>query len=308
MNIKDNFKNSTYNLGGLLSLLVGLVLLFDHLYNEFTFVSLYVVIMILIGLAFSHKSNWFLISICLSIELGGILINGEDITIDYIDEALFFFIIDSTAMFISAYNARRFTVVKKHREEIVLSLAKALDARDAYTAKHSVNVAKYAVIIAQELKMRKEQIETIYVGGLLHDIGKIGVPEEILMKASRLTDQEFTRIKQHPLIGFETLKHIKSFERNGVLDIVLYHHERYDGKGYPEGLKGDKIPVFARIMAIADSFDAMTSQRAYRGPKDLSYAMNEIHRNKGTQFDPKIADIFLKVIAKDAGFLQIVND
>lgn len=124
---------------------------------------------------------------------------------------------------------------------------------------------------------------------------KSGFPEHILMKTGRLTEDEYEIIKSHTTIGYEMIKHIGDFHHNGVLDIVLYHHERYDGKGYPTGLKDRQIPLFARIVAVADTFDAMTTKRVYRDEIELESTLNEIRKNKGTQFDPEIVDIFLSL-------------
>jgi HD-GYP domain-containing protein (c-di-GMP phosphodiesterase class II) len=115
------------------------------------------------------------------------------------------------------------------------------------------------------------------------------------MKNGKLTDDEYSIVKGHPFIGHEIIKHITNFHGTGVLDIVLYHHERYDGRGYPKGLIGDQIPLVARIVAIADTFDAMTSRRVYRDELDLEYSLNEITKNKGTQFDPEVVDVFLSL-------------
>ena len=127
----------------------------------------------------------------------------------------------------------------------------------------------------------------------MHDIGKIGIPEHILMKNGKLTNEEYEVIKIHPTIGYNMIKHVADFHKNGILDMVLYHHERYDGKGYPAGLKGNQIPLYARIAAVADTFDAMTTERVYREELSLDYTLNEIRKNKGTQFDPDIVDLFL---------------
>lgn len=182
--------------------------------------------------------------------------------------------------------------------DLTVALAKSLDSRDPHTACHSENVAHYAFLIACELKFSKKHCQQVYLGGLLHDIGKIGVPESILTKPSRLTEEEYEVIKQHPSIGYEMVKHIPSFRKKGILDMILYHHERYDGTGYPHGLSGEDIPLSARVMAVADCFDAMTSRRVYRGEADIVVAAAEIHRNKGKQFDPVIVDAFLRVLEK----------
>lgn len=259
--------------------------------------SLYILTAVFLGFGFSHKSKWFLLSFCsFAVLIRSLHKNGE-----FDDPAVIFIRLCTYLImtFISSSVVKKYYEVRKHQEELVLALAKSLDSRDNYTANHSENVAKYALRIAQEMKLSRKQCEAIVVGGLLHDIGKIGVPEAILTKSSRLTNDEFDEIKRHPVIGYETLKHISSFRKNGVLDMVLYHHERYDGKGYPYGLKGQEIPLVARIMAVADSFDAMTSKRIYRNTMDLEHVIKEINDNKGTQYDPEIVDMFLRMLKRE---------
>ena len=185
--------------------------------------------------------------------------------------------------------------VKEDELELTTALANALDSRDPYTLNHSENVAKCSVQIAEKMNLSKECCAIIRKGALLHDIGKIGIPEHILMKNGKLTNEEYEVIKTHPTIGYNMIKHVADFHENGVLDIVLYHHERYDGKGYPAGLKENQIPLFARIVAVADTFDAMTTKRIYREELNLEYTLNEIRKNKGTQFDPEMVDVFLNL-------------
>nr|WP_285889658.1 HD-GYP domain-containing protein [Neobacillus niacini] len=185
--------------------------------------------------------------------------------------------------------------VKKDSLDLTESLINALDSRDSYTSDHSENVSRYAMQIAEKMNLSKDLCNVIRTGGLLHDIGKIGIPENILTKTGKLTSEEYNVIKTHPVIGYEMLKHVEGLKRNGILDIVLYHHERYDGKGYPKGLKGNEIPLAARIVGVADAFDAMISKRVYRIELDMNFALNEIRRNKGTQFDPEVVDAFLDI-------------
>lgn len=204
-----------------------------------------------------------------------------------------------TLAILSIHFAYKYKIQGKENElNVTIALAKSLDSRDPYTACHSENVAHYAVLIAKELMLPQKQCEAIYTGGLLHDIGKIGVPEMILTKQGRLTAEEYELIKQHPEIGYNMVKHISSFRRDGILDMILYHHERYDGKGYPQRLAGENIPRVARIMAVADSFDAMISRRAYRPQSDVSCALEEIRKHTGTQFDPVIADVFIGIVER----------
>ncbi|MGS2778121.1 HD-GYP domain-containing protein [Robertmurraya sp. GLU-23] len=192
----------------------------------------------------------------------------------------------------------KYIAEKRNMIDLITSLANTLDSRDKYTAFHSNNVANYSKAIAEELKLKQTVCKNIYIGGLLHDIGKIGISENVLNKSSKLTTDEFIHIKEHPSIGYELVKHIKPFEKSGVLNMILYHHERYDGKGYPNGLKGEEIPLEARIMAVADAFDAMTSHRVYREARRLEYTLHELQKERGKQFDPVVVDAFLKRIGR----------
>lgn len=176
----------------------------------------------------------------------------------------------------------------------IMTIANTIDAKDEYTKGHSQRVSEYSYILAKELGMSEEDASDIRFIGLLHDIGKIGVPDSILNKAGRLTDEEFEIMKTHPTVGANILKDIKLLPG---LDIgAKYHHERYDGHGYPSGLKGDEIPYIAKIIGVADSYDAMSSNRVYRARLSDEEILREFERCKGTQFDPKIADVFIKLL------------
>jgi HD-GYP domain-containing protein (c-di-GMP phosphodiesterase class II) len=178
-------------------------------------------------------------------------------------------------------------------------LIDSLNDKDPSIVCHSNNVANYAMMIACELDFSKEECFKFYLGGLLHDVGKLGIPEDILFKPSKLSVEEYRIIKQHPQLGYDILKKFNVFRESQIIDMTLYHHERFDGAGYPMNLKGEQIPLEARILSIADSFDAMTTQRVYRKENDLEYAMNQIYENTGSQFDPEVADIFLKIITRE---------
>ena len=174
-------------------------------------------------------------------------------------------------------------------------LAQAIDARDHYTHSHSENVAKYAVAIAEEFKLSAKEIETIREACELHDLGKIGIEDSILSKPSSLTEEEWTQIKRHPVIGAQILEPLTFL--TSVVDMVRQHHERYDGKGYPEGRKGEDILFGARIINLADAYEAMSSARSYRKqPFSKEEAILEINKCKGAQFDPKVVDAFLKIV------------
>ena len=169
-----------------------------------------------------------------------------------------------------------------------------IDAKDPYTNGHSKRVATYTRLIAKEMGYQGEDLDHIYYIALLHDCGKIGVPDHILGKPGRLTDEEFEIIKSHTVRGGDILSSFKSLENAG--EGALYHHERYDGKGYPEGKAGEDIPLIARMICVADSFDAMNTNRVYRNKLTRDHILNEIEKNRGLQFDPEIADIMLKLI------------
>lgn len=182
-------------------------------------------------------------------------------------------------------------------ESVVFTLAEALEAKDIYTRGHSERVAKYSVILAKEMGWSDQEVEEIRRGSLLHDIGKIGVKEEILNKAERLTQEELEHIRTHPARGYEICKNLKSF-RN-LLPIIRSHHERMDGKGHPDGLKGDEIPVSARICSITDAFDAMTSNRPYRKGVTPLQAANIFERELDSgQWDPEIVKTFIQLIRR----------
>lgn len=187
--------------------------------------------------------------------------------------------------------------VKEQFVQTVTALSEAVDAKDRYTSGHSKRVAMYARMIAERMGKNREEQEIIYRAGLLHDVGKIRIPAEIINKPGELTDEEYNIIKIHPVTGYHILRGIS--DDNYIADTAKYHHERYDGKGYPNGLSGEDIPESARILGVADSYDTMTSNRSYRGALPQHVVREEIEKGRGTQFDPKIADIMLQMIDED---------
>lgn len=190
-----------------------------------------------------------------------------------------------------------YSKLEKAYMESIETLRFTVEAKDTYTRGHSDRVSEYSVLLGQKLGLSDEDINTLKIGGLFHDIGKIGVPDSILLKDSKLTDDEYSEIKNHPSIGAHILSNATIFD--DVLPIVKHHHERYDGNGYPGKLKGEEIPYLARIAAVADAFDAMTSRRTYRNSLELDVVKAEIERCKGTQFDPTLADAFLDILNND---------
>lgn len=175
--------------------------------------------------------------------------------------------------------------------EIIECIVSALDAKDAYTAGHSQRVSDTALIVSDLMGLKETDKQKIHIAAHLHDIGKIGVPDAVLLKTTKLNEEEWAAIKKHPEIGAEILS--KSRHLNELKDIVHHHHERYDGKGYPTGLAGTDIPVGARIIAICDSIDAMLSNRCYRKAHDLNFCYHEIEKNLGIMYDPIIGQYVL---------------
>ena len=176
----------------------------------------------------------------------------------------------------------------------IQTLRYTVEAKDPYTRGHSDRVSEFSVLIGKQLGLPESDIKTLQIGGLFHDIGKIGIPDSILLKESKLTDDEYSEIKNHPSIGAHILCNAEVFK--DIIPIVKHHHERFDGKGYPGKLAGENIPYLARITAVADTFDAMTSKRTYRDALPLEVVREEIEKCSGTQFDPEIAKVFLDIL------------
>jgi len=191
----------------------------------------------------------------------------------------------------------RMEKMERLSEQVILTLAKTIDAKDKYTSGHSERVAKYAKEIAGRMGMSKREQREIYYMGILHDIGKIGIPDAIINKKGKLTDEEFQIIKSHPVIGAEVLENIEEIPNISIG--AKFHHERYDGTGYPEHKAGEDIPIQARIIGISDAYDAMTSKRSYRDLLPQEVVRSEIEKGKGTQFDPVCAKFMLMMIDED---------
>lgn len=182
------------------------------------------------------------------------------------------------------------------------ALVSAIDFKDHLTKNHSDNVKHYAYSIAQAMGLSESELEDIKEACHVHDLGKIGVHDDILTKPDKLTPEEYKEIKLHSLAGAVILKPLHFLDK--VIQIVRQHHERFDGKGYPDGLKQNEICLAARIMAVADSFEAMTSERPYRQPISKAEAIEELKRNSGSQFDPKIVEVFIKLLEENPAFFK----
>ena len=190
--------------------------------------------------------------------------------------------------------------LEKISRQIATTLSGAIDAKDTYTNGHSTRVAEYSREISRRAGFSEEVQDEIYMMGLLHDVGKIGIPDAIINKPAKLTDEEYSIIQKHPVTGAKILKNITEFPK--LSTGARWHHERYDGKGYPDGIAGEEIPTEARIIAVADAYDAMSSRRSYRDVLPQAKVREEVEKGKGTQFDPVFAEIMLSMIDEDRDY------
>lgn len=188
--------------------------------------------------------------------------------------------------------------------QTIRAMISAVEARDEYTSGHSQRVVRNALAAGRRLGLPPDDVRALELGGILHDVGKIGIPDAILNKPGKLTEEEFDVIRSHPGIGARMVSHLSFLGK--AMDVICYHHERYDGAGYPTGMRGEEIPLVARILAVADTFDAMTSTRSYRPALSVETALTEIQKQSGSQFDPRCVDVFLDLAR--AGDLVVWGD
>lgn len=212
---------------------------------------------------------------------------------DYSNKKKFFFDIPDEALSADSSQA----LINFFEDEV--------DKKDHYTKCHCNRVSEYCVLIGKKLGLPQEDLDKLRIGGLFHDIGKIGISDNILKKESKLTNEEYDEIQTHTSLGVDILTRNKVFKE--IIPIVEYHHEKYDGNGYPFKLKGDEIPLAARITAVADTFDAMTSKRSYRDPIPLTDVVEEFKKCSGTQFDPNIVNTFLDIINNEYDVIEEIQ-
>lgn len=209
-------------------------------------------------------------------------------------------------IFLARYTFKVYIEMKEAHINTVAALTSAIDANDPYTHGHSYRVSRYALRLGRALGLSSRDLEILEYGALLHDIGKIAIEHEILLKKERLSDQEFLTLKQHPTIGADIVENLK-FLREAAL-LVRYHHEQPNGRGYPEGLKGDAIPIGARIILVSDAFDAMTSDRPYRKGLPIERVVEQFTKYRGEQFDREISDVLLDLLGRSEFPLIVEND
>jgi HD superfamily phosphohydrolase YqeK len=200
-------------------------------------------------------------------------------------------------VFVARWAVAQFAAQQRAYEATVSALCQAVETKDFYTRGHSERVSRGAVMIASEIGMRPERVGAIRYAGMLHDVGKLGVPTSVLQKRGSLTDDEYAAVQLHPMRGLDIVREIGFLDE--ALAGIMHHHERIDGRGYPMGLAGDEIPEFARVLGVADAFDAMTSDRSYRGARPVPEAVAELRKWAGKQFDPAFVDAFVAAIERD---------
>ena len=200
-------------------------------------------------------------------------------------------------LFVARWAIAQFAEQQKSYEATVGALCQAVETKDFYTRGHSDRVSRGSVMIAREIGMRGERVEAIRYAGMLHDVGKLGVPTKVLQKTGKLTEEEYAAIQLHPMRGLDIVREIGFLDE--ALAGIMHHHERIDGRGYPMGLAGDEIPEFARVLAVADAFDSMTSNRSYRGARPVAEAIEELRKWSGTQFDPAFVDAFVAALKRE---------
>ena len=200
-------------------------------------------------------------------------------------------------LFVARWAIGQYTAQQKAYEATMAALCKAVETKDFYTRGHSERVSRGSAMLAREIGMRPGRLEAITYAGMLHDVGKLGVPTKVLQKSGRLTEEELAAIQLHPMRGLEIVREIGFLDE--ALAGIMHHHERIDGRGYPLGLAGDEIPEFARVIAVADAFDSMTSTRSYRGARRIDEAVTELRKWSGTQFDPALVDAFVTALQRD---------
>lgn len=231
---------------------------------------------------------------------------------DWVTRAFFFVLVGVTVGGLTAQLRSALTAERRQRDQLsqfgyetLTAFTEAVAQRDLYTGGHVKRIAGYATAVARELKLSLEQVDTIGYAAQLHDIGKLAIPTEILRKPSYLSREEWDIIQQHPVIGSQILERISVLR--GVVPLVRHHHERFDGTGYPDGLRGSEIPLGARIIAVVDAFDAMISDRPYRCAMSFEEAIDELRVGAGTQFDPGVVNVLLRILRRD-GHRGIARD
>lgn len=308
----SNFKVPVIVAYRIVIMLAILLFIFTDIYVRHKAIGTYIVFLFVLEItpAYKARTNWIQFSV-----FGIAIVSAYSAFVSKSMNTLFGTMFVFVAFAVSTDYLRRYFIkqyenyfradeanmrFQRLAQQSITALAGAVEAKDQYTKGHSQRVAAYSQEIAKRLGFQEEQCSDIYYIGLMHDIGKIGISDQVINKTGRLTDEEYGEIKKHPSIGYDILKHVT--ELPGISEGARWHHERYDGRGYPDGLSADEIPEIARIIAVADAYDAMTSKRSYRNVMAQADVRDQIAINSGKQFDPAIASIMLAMIDTDVHY------
>ena len=276
---------------------------FPHLIGPFVgaaathIVANYGLVTVVLGLTSGGTEGRGLLNLRLSLPDLGYAVFGLLIAALWSVVGLFAPILVLIPLFVARWAIAQFADQQRAYEATLRMLCQAVETKDFYTRGHSERVSRGSVMIARAIGMRPERVEAIRFAGMLHDVGKLGVPTKVLQKSGKLTEEEYAAIQLHPMRGLEIIQEIGFLDE--ALAGIMHHHERIDGRGYPMGLAGDEIPEFARVLAVADAFDCMTSTRSYRGARSVADAVTELRRCSGTQFDPAFVDALVAAVEQD---------
>jgi HD superfamily phosphohydrolase YqeK len=260
-------------------------------------VANYGLVSVVVGLTSGGESGRRLLNPRLSLPDLGFAVFGLLIAALWSVVGAFAAILVLIPLFVARWAIAQFANQQRAYEATLRVLCQAVETKDFYTRGHSERVSRGSVMIARAIGMRPERVEAIRYAGMLHDVGKLGVPTKVLQKTGTLTEEEYAAIQLHPMRGLEIIKEIGFLDE--ALAGIMHHHERIDGRGYPMGLAGDEIPEFARVLAVADAFDCMTSTRSYRDARSVAAAVAELRRCSGTQFDPAFVDAMVTAVERD---------
>lgn len=264
--------------------------------------SLYVILSVLFSLLTYQVLFIVIFATLLASMRFGTFLHYSDFT-----SPSFFFIVWAMYCFVGILVSKTMKIMVDARDsqlKSIYSFLHIIQMKDHYTAVHSRNVAALTLAIATEMQLSKDSQKNLYTGALLHDIGKIGIPDSILVKPTSLTSLEFAEIKKHPEFGVELLQNVSLIQNKEIHDSILYHHERFDGTGYPAGLAGTEIPLAGRILALADTYDAITTNRIYRKQRTSAEAQLIILQSSGKQFDPDVVDAFVRVMENSSSLIE----
>ena len=276
---------------------------FPHLIGPFVgaaathIVANYGLVTVVLRLTSGGESGRGLLNLRLSLPDLGYAVFGLLIAALWSVVGLFAPVLVLIPLFVARWAIAQFANQQRAYEATLRVLCQAVETKDFYTRGHSERVSKGSVMIARAIGMRPERVEAIRFAGMLHDVGKLGVPTKVLQKSGKLTEEEYAAIQLHPMRGLEIIQEIGFLDE--ALAGIMHHHERIDGRGYPMGLAGDEIPEFARVLSVADAFDSMTSTRSYRAARRMTEAIEELRKGAGTQFDPAFVDALVAAVGQD---------